>query len=156
MTEEEYLKERLDDQLAWYSKKSQYNQKWFKRLRLVEIVAAALIPFLSGMGDKIPYSQWLIGGLGALIAIAAAITALFKYQENWIEYRTTAEQLKHEKYLFLTNVKPYHTEERFQFLVERVESLISKENSNWASMTRKQAEKQKKHSLKDPSPVKST
>ena len=124
MTEEEYLKERLDYQLNWYSKKSLYNQKCFKSFRLIEIVSAALIPFLSGMGDKILYSQWLIGGLGVFIAVAAAITALFKYHENWIEYRTTAEQLKHEKYMYLTNVKPYHADERFKILVERIESLI--------------------------------
>ncbi|NKC16680.1 MAG: DUF4231 domain-containing protein [Gammaproteobacteria bacterium] len=144
MNEEGYLKERLDDQLTWYSKKSQHNRKWFKRLRLMEIVSAALIPFLSGMGDKVAYSQWIIGGLGVGIAIAAAITALFKYQENWIEYRTTAEQLKHEKYVYLTNAKPYDTEEKFHLLVERVESLISKENSAWASMARKQSNVEKK------------
>ena len=144
MNEERYIKERLDDQLAWYSNKSQYNQKWFKRLRLVEIVSAALIPFLSGMGDKILYSQWLIGGLGVFIAIAAAITALFKYQENWIEYRTTAEQLKHEKYIYLTNTKPYDTEDKFTLLVERVELLISKENSAWAAMAKKRSDVQKK------------
>jgi hypothetical protein len=33
MTEEEYIEERLNDQIIWYSKKSQTNQKWFKRLR---------------------------------------------------------------------------------------------------------------------------
>ncbi len=143
MNEEEYLKERLDNQLAWYSRKSQHNQKWFKRFRLVEIVSAALIPFLSGMGDRIPYFQWIIGILGVCIAIAAAITALFKYQENWIEYRTTAEQLKHEKYTYLTNAKPYDTEDKFRLLVERVESLISKENSTWASMSRKQSNVEK-------------
>ena len=144
MKEEDYFKERLDDQIAWYSKKSQHNQHWFKYLRLVEIFSAALIPYLSGMGDKIAYSQWLIGGLGVFIAVAAAITALFKYQENWIEYRTTAEQLKHEKYMYLTNAKPYHTEDKFQFLVERVESLISKKNSSWAAIVRIQTNTQEK------------
>ncbi len=137
MKEQEYLKNRLDDQLTWYSQKSRHNQSWFKGLRLLEIISAALIPFLSGMGDKIAYSQWLIGGLGVLIAVAAAITALFKYQENWIEYRTTAEQLKHEKYIYLANAKPYDTEDKFLLLVERIESLISKENSAWATMARK-------------------
>jgi hypothetical protein len=133
MNEEEYLKERLDDQMKWYDKKSQSNQKWFKRLRLLEIMSAALIPFLSGMGDKIIYSQWLIGLLGVCIAVAAATTALFNFQENWIKYRTTSEQLKHEKYLYLTNSNPYNKKERLGLLVERVESLISKENSLWST-----------------------
>lgn len=142
MTEEDYVKERLDDQQTWYSRKSQYNQNCFKRLRMVEIVSAAIIPFLSGMAGKIDYSQWFIGGLGVLIAVSAAITELFKYQENWIKYRTTAEQLKHEKFIYLTNAKPYDTKDKFTLLVERVELLISKENSAWATMSQTKVESQ--------------
>lgn len=142
MTEEAYLKDRLDDQLAWYDKKSQYNQKRFKLLSVVEIIAAAFIPFLSGMEGE--YLHLLIGGLGVFIAVAAAVIALFKYQENWIQYRTTAEQLKHEKYIYLTDTKPYDTEDKFHLLVERVESLISKENSTWATLAHKKTNVQKK------------
>lgn len=144
MKEDEYLQERLEDQLSWYDKKSQHNQKYFKRLRLLEIVSAALIPFLSGMTEKFSCLSWVIGGLGVIIAVSAAASSLFKYHENWIEYRTTAEQLKHEKYSYLTNIKPYDTEEKFSLLVERVEGLISKENSAWASVTRKQSNVAKK------------
>lgn len=137
MKEEQYLEERLEDQINWYDRKSQSSQKWFKRLRLIEIIAAAVIPFLSGMGTQIPYSAWIIGGLGIVIAVAAAAITLFKYQENWIEYRTTAEQLKHEKFIYITNSKPYDTDLRFGLLVERVEALISKENSAWADTAKK-------------------
>jgi len=102
MEEEEYLNDRLGEQINWYSQKSLYNQKWYKTLRLIEIVSAALIPFLSGMQGNLMYSSWLIGGLGVLIAVAAAAGALFKFHEQWIQYRATSEQLKHEKYIYLT------------------------------------------------------
>ena len=144
MKEDDYLKNRLEDQLQWYDKKSQHNQKYFKRLRLLEIISAALIPFLSGMIEKFPCFSWLIGGLGVLIAVSAATSALFKYHENWIQYRTTAEQLRHEKYAYLTNTRPYDNEDKFDLLVERVEALISKENSAWATVTRKQGNATKK------------
>jgi len=142
--EEEYLKDRLEKQLAWYSKESQYNQKFYKRLRLAEIIAAALIPFLSGAGETIPYNAWIIGTLGVLIAVAAATSSLWKFHENWIQYRTTAEQLKHEKYLYLTCVKPYDLENKFSLLVERVEGLISKENSYWAQSVKQITKSDKK------------
>ena len=132
MTEEEYVNDRLNDQINWYSKKSQANQKWYKNLRMTEIISASLIPFLSGIGDKVAYNAWIIGALGVLIAIATATSSLLKFHENWIQYRTTVEQLKHEKFLYVTNVKPYDSENRFHLLVERVEGLISKENSYWA------------------------
>jgi hypothetical protein len=135
MNEEEYLENRLEDQINWYDKKSQHNQKMYKRLRLVEIIAASLVTFLAGIGHKFDYATWIIGGLGVVIAVATAAGSLFKYQENWIQYRTTAEQLKHEKFIYLTETNPYYSGDKFPLLVERVESLISKENSSWAQTT---------------------
>ena len=141
MTETEYVEQRLDGQIDWYSQKSAWNQSWYKWLRLTEIVCASLIPFLSGMGQQIPGGAWIIGTLGALIAVSAASGALFKFHENWIQYRTTSEQLKHERFLFLTGTKPYDDQDRFTVLVQRVENLISKENSSWAQAV-KQAPKE--------------
>ena len=137
MNEEQYLESRLEDQLRWYSEKSKHNQSWFIRYKVIEISSAALIPFLSGFSEKIPYSSWIIGILGLLVAITASLTMLFKYHENWIQYRTTAEQLKHEKYIYLTGTQPYNTKDKFNLLVERAESLISKENTEWAASSRK-------------------
>jgi len=128
----EYLKDRLDDQINWYDKKSVANQRAFKRLQVLIIVASAAIPFLSGFMDE--NSLWLkivIGLLGLAIATATAILGLYQFQENWLEYRTTCETLRHEKYLFLTGASPYDEEEPFLLLVERIEGLISKENTNW-------------------------
>ena len=137
MGAEQYLAERLDDEINWYDKKSQWNQKWFKWLRLAEIVAAAAIPFLSGKEQ----AALIVGLLGMLVAVAAAAVSLFKLQENWIQYRTTAEQLRHERFLFLTGIAPYDTAESFSRLVERVENLISRENSLWAQSGQQKAPK---------------
>lgn len=139
MTEEEYIKDRLEDQLKWYGQKSQHNQKRYNRLRLVEIVSAALIPFLAGGGKYIPHPMVITGVLGVVIAVCAGAASLYKFHENWIQYRTTAEQLKHEKFLYLTDTAPYDRDDKFSLLVERVESLISKENSMWAQTAKKQA-----------------
>ena len=130
--EDEYLQQRLEDQISWYSKKSQSNQRWFKVLRLIEIISAAFIPFLAGIGGSLLGYQIIVGALGVIIAICAGLLALNKYQENWVEYRTTAETLKHEKYLFSTKCAPYNKEDAFCILVQRVEGLISKENSQWS------------------------
>ena len=61
---------------------------------------------------------------------------LGQHHENWLEYRTTCESLKHEKYLFLTRTEPYDSNAAFALLVRRVESLLSKENSAWARHAR--------------------
>jgi len=136
MKDDEYIKERLQDQIDWYDNKSIENQRTFKRLRKAEIIAAALIPFVSGMtasisGMLLPGSI-VTGLLGVAVTIFASILALGQHQENWIEYRTTCESLKKEKYMFQTGVEPYDGEDAFSLLVQRVETLVSKENTNWA------------------------
>ncbi len=43
MGEVEYFEHRLDDQIIWYEKRSAANQAAYKRLRLMEISAAAAV-----------------------------------------------------------------------------------------------------------------
>ncbi len=132
MAPEEYIEQRLNDQIVWYDHKSGTNQRWFKRLRFAEIVAAATIPFLSGFaGNSLPI-KIAIGALGVLVAVVASLLGLLQLQVHWIEYRATAESLRREKFLFLTQTEPYDKDDAFHFLVQRVEALLSKENTEWA------------------------
>lgn len=148
MNQEEYLKQRLDDQIDWYDRKSSWNQKWYKRLQVILLVAAATIPFLSGYVSEVPAAEsglpWVkisIGLLGVAIAAIAAVLGLYNFQENWIKYRTTCESLKKEKYKFLTGVLPYDDDNAFTLLVEHVEGLISKENTDWSQQLQNAKEK---------------
>lgn len=132
MNQDEYLASRVNDQIDWYDKKSQHAQRWFKGLRGVEIIAAAAIPLIAGFAPDAFPANLTIAVLGATIAVIAALISLNQFQENWIKYRTTCESLRHEKFLFLTKADPYQDKEPFPLFVQRVESLISKENSDWS------------------------
>lgn len=129
--EAEYFEQRLDDQIDWFDAKSQSNQKTYKRLRLIEIVAAACIPLLAGFG----HGQWSIslavGVLGLVVAVIAGIMSLYRFQENWTEYRAAAETLKQERFLYLTRTFPYVSDKAFELLVQRVESILQRERSEW-------------------------
>ena len=127
----DYLAQRVEDQISWYDRKSLWNQRWFKRLRVIEIVAAAMIPFLTAVPDMM-YMKYVIGSLGVLITIVAGILALYQFQERWTEYRTTAESLKKEQFLFLTKADPYSVGDGFSMFVQKIETLISKETTNWS------------------------
>jgi uncharacterized metal-binding protein len=141
MDEDQYLSERLEDQIDWYDRKSQWNQWWYKRLQVFQITAAASVPFLAGyVTDETAYIKIIVGLLGLLVAVTTSCVTLFKFQENWLEYRATSESLRHEKYLFLTKAEPYNVGDAFQLLVERVETFISKENAKWAQSLMKSGE----------------
>ena len=133
MTPEEYLKERLDDQITWYGRKSSKNKNMFKLLSVLLIIAATTIPFLTGYISETPVLKFVVGLLGVVVAIISGIISLNKYQENWIQYRTTCESLKHHKYLFETKSKPYNNDDAFQQLVNNIESIVSRENSQWSN-----------------------
>ncbi len=133
--------ERLEDQLSWYDTKSMENQKWYKRLKAAEIIAAAIIPFAAGF-DRLGI---LTGILGVFIVVLIGIQSLNQYHDNWISYRSTAEQLKHEKYLWLSKAGSYEDAKNPEvMLAERVESLISREHAKWEALM----EKIEKHQTK--------
>ena len=139
LSQREYLSERLEDQIDWYDRKSVWNQRWFKRLRAVEIVAAALIPFLTAIPDAATM-RYVVGGLGVVITVVASMLALHQFQERWAEYRAACESLKMERYLFLTGTEPYAGTDAFPTLVRRAEALISKETASWAQSLTKREE----------------
>ena len=132
MAPEEYIEQRLNDQIDWYDRKSGTNQRWFKRLRFAEIAAAATIPLLSGFAGNSFSIKIAIGALGVLVAVIASVLGLLQLHEHWIEYRATAESLRKEKFLFLTQTDPYGKDDAFHLLVQRVEALLTKENADWA------------------------
>jgi hypothetical protein len=128
--------ERLEDQIGWYDDKSAHHERWFKRIKIVQLVAAALIPVVAGRAPA-----WLTGGLGAVIVVLEGVQQLFQFQQNWIIYRSTCEALKHEKFLYLAEAGPYGTATRpHALLAERVEELVSQEHAKWAAEQDKQRE----------------
>ena len=64
------------------------------------------------------------------------IVSLYRFQENWNEYRANAESLKQEKYLYLARVEPYNGNQPFELLVQRVEALLKSETRGWAQVMR--------------------
>src|ERR1044071_9584896 len=119
MTEQEYMEQRVANQIEWYDTKSGFNKRWFLRLKIAEIIVALLIPLLTGyITPENLDPKMVVGILGVVVAAAAGIITLCKFQENWIQYRTVAETLKHEKFLFATRSGPYKDGEAFALFVE--------------------------------------
>ncbi|MEM8909748.1 MAG: DUF4231 domain-containing protein, partial [Bacteroidota bacterium] len=145
MTTEDYLQDRLDQQVAWYERKSKINKTRYRSLKLLVICFSVTIPFLTGLIND--STQWLkiaVGIGGVMIAFCEGMISLFKYQENWLQYRNTAELLRREKILFLTQSGPYETNTSLNYLVERAESIMSKENQSWIKVQKSNESTKKK------------
>lgn len=137
-SEESPAQARVRDQIEWYDRKSQSNQRWFKRLKICQIVTAAAIPVAAAVSAPV----WLIGAGGALIVVLEGLQQLEQYQQNWTNYRATCEQLKHEQFLFLAHAGPYASaEDPDALLAERVESLVSQEHAAWVAQQQEAGKK---------------
>lgn len=124
---------RLEDQIDWYDRKSRSAQRIFKRIKVVEILAASVIPFLAGV--EMPHGKLVIAGLGVLITILEGILHLNQYQQLWGNYRATCEALRHEKYVYLAVAGAYRGVENARaLLAERVESVVSQEDAKWNAL----------------------
>jgi len=122
--------ERMEGQIKWYSEKSAWNQNCFKKLKVTEVISAALIPFAAGL--EAPAA--ITGLLGVVVVVLESLQSIYQFQSNWITYRSTAEALKHEKYLWYAKAGHYlNAENPEALLAERIEALISTENAKWTS-----------------------
>ncbi|MGC1903942.1 MAG: DUF4231 domain-containing protein [Candidatus Acidiferrum sp.] len=135
------IMERLDDQIGWYDKRSRSSMRWFKRLKISEIAFAAVIPLLAA--SHLAYAAVATGILGVLVTVFEGLLQLNRYHENWIDYRSTCESLKHEKYIYLAGAGPYTGANNARaMLAERVEALVSQEHAKWATVQQQQPQAQ--------------
>jgi len=102
---QKYLEERYEDQINWYDKKSAWNQKLYQYFQWSVIILAAITPVLVAIAPEV--TRWPAVIIAALVAIGTTSLKTFKYQENWINYRTTCETLRKEKYFYKAGLGDY-------------------------------------------------
>jgi hypothetical protein len=120
---------RLEDAIDWYDRRAADNQRLYRWLKLLELAVAAALPVVAGVGSPV----WVTGGLAAVVVVLEGAQHLFQFHEQWITYRSTAESLKHEHYLYLAGAGPYAGEDRRSKLATRTEALLSREHAKWVA-----------------------
>ncbi|KKR33898.1 MAG: hypothetical protein UT63_C0010G0002 [Candidatus Gottesmanbacteria bacterium GW2011_GWC2_39_8] len=129
----EYCTGRYSRALNYYDSRAITNQ-WCHRIFSIYslVISIAITPILTSSVICYEYSRIIVSILAPTIAIVTGISAIFKYHENWLNYRATWDALIHEKYWRDACVNEYkNAEDRNTLFVERVENLISQEGNNW-------------------------
>lgn len=121
--------ERLEDQIAWYDRKSLWHQAQYKVLKVISMVAAALVPLTAAVTDW----PFIPGALGVVVVIVEGLQQMNQHHRYWVQYRQTCEQLRREKFLYMGRTGSYNLPEAkaFRLLVENVEALVSDDNASW-------------------------
>ncbi|MCH8127992.1 DUF4231 domain-containing protein [candidate division KSB1 bacterium] len=72
--------------------------------------------------------------ISAIVAIGTTVLKAFNYQEHWINYRTICETLRKEIYFYSSLSSEYKsTDDPKSLFIERIENLISQENTMYIS-----------------------
>ncbi|MEU6377850.1 DUF4231 domain-containing protein [Streptomyces sp. NPDC046909] len=122
-------RKRLEGQIKWFDDKSVSAQRQFKRLKMATLILAAGLPVAVAAGAP----DWIVALMGALVAVIEGAQQLFKYQENWISYRSVCESLRREDHLYQARAGRYaKADDPDLLLAEQLEKLTSKENALWA------------------------
>jgi hypothetical protein len=135
---ERYLSGRLEEQIDYYEKAASRAKQMHVRLQSGIIVLSVMVPVaVSHPQDWSGWPRVLVVAASLLLPAMTGLTSFRKYGETWISFRTTAELLKTEKYLFLTGSGRYRDNPNaFHDLVEAVEALLIAEHTKFrASFT---------------------
>jgi hypothetical protein len=138
---EEYLKQRYRKAIEYYETQATANKKLYHRFQWSVIIISAVMPVLVVSTHQTEYFRWGAAVLSLLLAIGTSALKAFKFQENWMNYRQMAETLKQETYFYEAGIGAYlkGTDKQALF-VDRVESLISRENAIWVNVHKQKEE----------------
>lgn len=140
LSPEQYIEERLNDQLRYYDRTATRAKRRYLQSRLVSVIAAALVPVLINV--KFPLSDYVTTALSVLVVLIVSLESVFHFREQWVNSRSTSEALRKEYFQFTSSEGPYATfgddaKAAFRHFVGRAESMIEVENlSTLQVMTR--------------------
>jgi hypothetical protein len=127
--------QRLEPQRKWHDEKAKWNKRSFYTVEVATLLAGASIPIVNVWIVKDPYWAGLLSaGLGGVVVVATSVGKLFKFHENWLQYRALAEALEREKELYSVGAGEYaeaDKAERNRLLAERVENILASTTSQF-------------------------
>nr|WP_314498882.1 DUF4231 domain-containing protein [uncultured Chryseobacterium sp.] len=128
-----YLKNRIDNQIKWYSDKADTNKTkyegWFWGVIVTQLLALISIGYLV-LSPECNFN--FVGLFTTLSASFFGWLQLKKYQENKEAYTTATSELN----LIKQEAEFIHTEEKFKIFVLDSENAMSREHTLWLAQKR--------------------
>jgi ABC-type multidrug transport system fused ATPase/permease subunit len=127
--QEQYFTERWPRHTIYYEKLSARNKLWHQSLLTFTVIGSIAVPILLNV-PGIP--KWIPTVLSGLVAAAAALGNVYRFGDNWRNFRQTLEALERERALFDTEVWPYEDPQvAFNRFVTRVEDIVASETARY-------------------------
>jgi hypothetical protein len=146
VTEEfdKYLNCRFKCQRCWYEKHARRNRFGYYGTGFSKLVLSGALPVVAALFSGRPDFTALVVTLSFLLLLAEGSAVLFRFNENWINYRITYEKLSREKAYYDTGSGIYGDPPDGQTpettFVIRIERLLREENESWSQYAEDAAE----------------
>lgn len=145
MDTEEYMRDRVEDQLGYYRHAATSAKRRYMWTQSAIIVLAVLLPVMVNMetnwDDTLDLSEEfriITTVLSLSLAILTGLLSFRKYGELWLSHRMTEELIKQEKFLFLTRSGKYEeNQSAFSDFVGNIEAILSSEHNRFRALVEK-------------------
>ncbi len=134
----DYLKDRAAQYAGWYDKKAVVAKRRFLSSRTAIALGAILTPFLATHSFEVTLLSYNLdipriasGFVGIMIAALVALDGVYKYQDQWKNYRTTEQYIITHIFMFGHGVGEYEAVDchaGFKKFVQNIEVAIKSEN----------------------------
>jgi Protein of unknown function (DUF4231) len=123
--------DRAEFEIAWYQKHATTSRLSYCTIKLLQILLAAFVPVAAGLSAP----KLVTGSLGGMVVVLEGVQQLFRFHDNWVRYRQTAEDMLREKYLYAASGGDYAGAlNPRRLLAERIEALASRESHQWINL----------------------
>lgn len=132
MNLESYMSDRVDSQVENFEQHARRNQKIYGILRMTTITCNVLTALAIALTLAAPARYRIYVGLAALVLSMIVLAThqiqeFYKFGAKWEKFRTVAEQIKSEKFLFLNDAGTYRAgdaDSKKRAFIESVEGII--------------------------------
>lgn len=137
----QYISDRVEDQLTYFDANAMKNQKYFRLIKTIQIVSNITTSILIGLAFI--YSTYITELALAAFFSSIVVLATYQWEEfqnygaKWEKFRLVAENLKSEKFLFLTGSAQYKNLDKVNsclIFVERIENIIKNTDISYFSL----------------------
>ena len=135
----EVVKERLNYLFKWYTRKAEENKWRYNLYRTVSYALPCMITLVSiySFLFKVNWVSIISATISVVLTFVSHRADHYRYYENWVRYRNTAEQLKRQTELFLNRCEPYDNKkdgENEKLLASNIEAIAAEELSSWENL----------------------
>lgn len=125
----------LNKQALTLDEQAQRNRSGYYLVQTLAIIFAASVPVISAFSSlDSSTTNSIVALCGGLSAVFAGLLGIYNWQQNWVCFKRSAEDLKSHLSQFKVGAGMYgERENAFSHLVENCERILSEQRGQWAS-----------------------